>query len=284
MTVTETPDLTTPEDSGNTRDRIDELLDGDSTPVESPDETPVEEEVPAEPTVEGPSVAMQTVARQAGVPQGLVDTARDDAQLKSWIELASPQEDSRVPEPEPEPEFQLTLSEDEYGSDDAVRQQFEKMREHYSGQIASIKEDFTQLVDVLKNVSQDQRTQAEQQAATVQAEFDRALDDLNEPMFGKYGQLDDTTGGIRAVIYKKKEEIRKDHRGVSEYDLAKIAAETVVPILKDKFKAAKQRNAIQNQGRMKLGAGNSKPAPDPDLSPAESFAQKMAERFGVLAE
>jgi hypothetical protein len=271
----------TEETSSATEDRIDALLNGEKPPVEEPDETPeVEPEEAPEPTVEGPSVAMQTVARQAGIPQQLVDLARDDAQLQQYVELANKGE-SRPQEPEPE--FELSLSEDEYGEDDAVRQQFAKMKDHYSGQIATLKQHFGELVSVVKNVQGEQLSQAEQEAAARQEEFDIALDSFDDPTFGKYGELDPAQGGIRGVIFNQMHELQKKHRGTPIRDLAKMAAQKVVPSIKDKNKAATQRMSIQEQSRRKLGAGNSRPAPDPDLTPEQKFFDRL-EKYNVRAD
>ena len=270
----------TEEPASDTEDKIDAILNGEKPPVEEPDEVPVEEEEPTpEPIVEGSSVAMQAVARQSGIPQKLVDLARDDAQLQEMVNLAS-QEESRPPTPEPEPEFELSLSEDEYGADDAVRQQFSKMKDHYSGQISSLKNDLSTLVNVVKGVHEDQRSQVEQKAAADQEEFDLALDGIDDPTFGKYGKLDPAQGGIRGVIFDQMYVLQKQNRGIPIRDLAKMAAEKVVPSIKDKNKATNQRMSIQEQSRRKLGSGNSQAAPDPDMSPEQKFFEHL-NKFNV---
>jgi len=274
------PDLTE-EKASATNDKLDDLLSGEQIPEEKPVTEEPEAETPVEPEVdEGPSIAMRAVARQANIPQKLVDFARDDAQLQELVDLAS-QEDSRPPPPEPEPAFELSLPDDEYGEDDAIRKQFAKMKDHYSGQIDSLHKNMNTMVDVLQTIEGDQRSQSEHQAAVTQDEFDRSLDELNDPTFGKSGDLRRAQTKMRSAACDELPDARKGNRGTSEWDLAKLAAVKAVPSTKYKNKAATQRIGIQEQNRRKLGAGNSKPAPDPDLTPEQNFMKRFDERFGT---
>ena len=269
----------TEEIPSDTEDKLDALLSGENTPTEEPDEPAVEvEETPALPVVEGTSVAAQMVARQAGVPQQLVESARDDSQLREYIGMAS-QEVSRPPPPEPE--FEITLTEDD--ADDAVRQQFGKVKDHYSGQIATLKQDISTLVGIVKGVEGGQRSLVEQQEATKQAIFDRELDNLGDETYGGPGEKTPRQIRQRSAAYDTMEEIRLENTGVSATELARLAAFANTPNLKDKNKAANQRKSIQAQNRRILGTGNSKAAPDPDLTPTQSFYDRLS-KYGLNAD
>ncbi len=261
---------TEPSDNGEEREeKFDELLEGgEATPAPESDEPEPEpqetESVPEPAVVEGPSYAMKTVARQAGIPDALVDIAHDDAQLHKMVDLASKKEERAS---EPVPEFDIELPEDEYSQDDSVRKQFNSMKEFYTGQLDTLKQDMASVVGLVKGIESDQRDQTQQQAATQQADFDAVMDKLDSPVFGKYGELDESHGILRSAVYAKIDETHRSNPSMSYEEVVQSAAGAVVPGFTDNRTAKTQRKSLQEQSRSRLGSGNSRPAPEPEKAP-----------------
>ena len=253
--------------------RFDDLIEGgEQPPADEPDDQPEEEaeevEAPA-PVAEGPSLAMRAVARQANIPDALVDIARDDAQLHEMVALATAKED-RAPEPEPV-EFNVELPEEEYGADDAVRKQFNSMKDHFEGQIKTFQGDMTTVVDLVKGLEKRMSEQVQQQQSSAIADFDSALDRENSPVLGQLQELSEAGRKIRGAVYDEMENAHRADPTLSYEDTVRAAINLALPGYTDTNKARKQRQSIRAQHRAKLGSGNAKPAPSPEPSVDEMF-------------
>ena len=165
----------------------------EDTPIqdEVAEEQPVvddasEEEAPAEEvqaTVpDGPTPAMQELARQ-WLPEKFIEAARDDEALKGMIDAA--RETNAPPPPAEEPDFELSLPDDEFEANDAVRKQFRELNEHYKGQISNLKKDMGSLVEIAKDMQTKQQDQIQMMFQEEQRGFDSALDGLDNDIVGK---------------------------------------------------------------------------------------------------
>ena len=278
LTNSEPSDTSTDTDEGVDA-QFDELLKGgETTPTEDTDsqpkpvdtEAPLAKEPVEEPeAVEGPSYAMKTVARQAGIPEKLVDSALTDAQLHQWVAMA--EEGKSAPEPEPEPEFKVELPEDEYGEDDSIRKQFNSMQGHYTKQIESLKENMAAVVGLVKGFETEQRNQVERQASSVQARFDTVLDRKELPILGKFGDLNNASSSIRGVIFNELKEVEATNPTATYEEQVDIALSKAIPGFTDTNKAQKQRQSVQQQSRSRLGSGNSRPAPEAEPTVGKLF-------------
>jgi len=275
LTETKPSDNSTDTDSGIDA-QFDELLEGgETTPTDDADsqsepvEPSTDEETVEEPqTVEGPSYAMKTVARQAGIPERLVESALTDAQLHQWVTMAG---ERAEPGPEPTPEFKVELPEDEYDENDSVRKQFNSMQSHYTEQIESLKENMAAVVGLVKGFETEQRNQVEQQQSSTQARFDAVLDKRELPILGKFGELSRANTKIRGAIYDELAEVTNTNPTATYEEQVDIALSKAIPGFTDTNKASRQRQSIQQQSRSRLGSGNSRPAPEANETVDKKF-------------
>ena len=267
--VLEEPEVEVVEE--DTKDqRFDDLLAGkEEEPVEeyvAAEETVEEVDEPEDPTpdlpmVEGPTPAMETVARQAGIPPKLVALARDDKQLQEMIALT--EERREEPVQEEAPKFEISLPEDEYGSDNAVREQFVALRDHYEGILNGFREDMSSVVGAVRGIHDEHTESVKQDEAFVQRGFDDAMDAFESDVLGKAGEsMGETQRGIRSTLYGPYQKILKANPALSKKDAAEKAAREGLPGLIDNNKAKQQRQSLQKQSRQRLGSGQSVPAPE----------------------
>jgi len=259
--------------AGETPEAVEEEVEEEV--IEEPEE---EEIIPDPPRIDGPTPAMETVARQAGIPPKLVALARDDKQLQEMIGLTEEQQEQPVPEAEV-PKFDITLPEDEYGSDNATREQFIKMRDHYEGILSGFRDDMSSIVGAVKGMHEEQTESVKRREANVQRGFDTALDSLDSDTFGKTGDtMSETNKGVRSVAFGPYQRLKNENPSLSDLDAMKMAVKETFPEMTDNNKAKQQRQSLQKQSRQRLGSGQSKPAPEsgPDRDERfEDFLSKL---------
>ena len=249
----------------------------DDNAVEDPvvDEI-VEEEVVEPDKHEGPTAVMATVARQAGVPPQLVAQARDDKQLMDYIDLVS----NEPTAPAAVEEFEIDLPEEEYSADDSVRKQFDRLNQHYSGQISKLREELASVAHAVTSVDSQQKDLTQGQATSEQMVFDGAVDEYGA--FGKFGELNQILATTRGALYDEYRELKAKNPTVEPSKLVEHVVKKNFPGVIDNQTAKLSKKSIREQGRRKLGSGNARPAPEADPSKDEKadefFANLRAKR------
>ena len=254
----------------------------EDTPIqdEVAEEQPVvddasEEEAPAEEvqaTVpDGPTPAMQELARQ-WLPEKFIEAARDDEALKGMIDAA--RETNAPPPPAEEPEFELSLPDEEFEANDAVRKQFKELNEHYKGQISNLKKDMGSLVEIAKDMQTKQQDQIQMMFQEEQRGFDSALDGLDNDIVGKAEEMTAPQRKIRSALFDIAQDL-KQKKGGSLGDHALEAAKYV----RAESKQQKQVYAkkVQEQSNGRLGSGNSPRLPEPGTTVDQEFEKLLAE-------
>ena len=282
MSTVEAPVETREESKDEQFDRLldeklgDENVSTEEVPVGDP---PVEEEIVEPETAEGPSTVMATVARQSGVPPQLVALARDDKQLQEMIELVDNREAPGGPAAEEE--FAIDLPEDEYGQDDSVRKQFDRLNQHYSGIVSKLREELASVAHAVSSVDTQQKDLTQQQAEERQKQFDTVVDGYET--FGKFGELSQAQGKVRGAIYDEYLELRRANPHHDPASLVEHALKKVIPGAVSNKTAKQQRESVQAQSRRKLGTGNaSPPAVDPSKDDkADEFFANLRQKRGI---
>jgi len=278
--VIEEYEAPTPEDDLEARfdaviagEKPEAVEEAEETVIEEPEE---EEIIPDPPRIDGPTPAMETVARQAGIPPKLVALARDDRQLQEMIGLTEERQEQPAYEAEI-PKFDITLPEDEYGSDNATREQFVKMRDHYEGILSGFRDDMSSIVGAVKGMHEEQTEGIKRREANMQRGFDTALDSLNSGTFGKTGDtMSETNKGVRSVAFGPYQRLKNENPNLSNLEAATLAAKETFPEMTDNNKAKQQRQSLQKQSRQRLGSGQSKPAPESGPDREERFDDFLA--------
>lgn len=241
------------------------------------DEPEVEEEV-APSTQSGPTPAMLEVAK-SWLPQQLVSLARDDKQLQEMVELARNQQ----PVAEQEEDFELTLPDDEYEVDNAVRKQFKSMADHYKKANSGLKSDIADLVGVVSSLQGEQKEIVKFRQLQEQKSFDRALDSTESDQFGKFGKMSKVQTAMRSTAYDLAKEIQAEKGGDLEEIALQIANE-MSPGLKDKKTQQANARAIREQSNGRLGHGGSKRLPEPEATKDQrfdSFLEKLTKQANI---
>jgi len=258
-----------------------------------PQETPIQDEVAQEQPVEGdasvetpaeevqvekpdgPTPAMQELARQ-WLPEQFITAARDDEALKGMIDAAR---DSKAPPPPvEEPEFELSLPEEEFEANDAVRKQFKELNEHYKGQISTLKKDMGTLVDIAKDMQEKQQAQVQQMFHEEQRGFDMVLDDLGSDVVGVAEELSAPQRKIRSALYDIAQDM-KEKKGGSLKDHALEAAKYIRIESKQQKQAYAKKVKEQSNGR--LGSGNSPRLPEPAKSKEQALEDFLEHTIGA---
>jgi len=271
-------------------DKFDDLIQGlpseDGTPAsedetppspdESQEDTVVDDKVADLPKAEGTTTAMESFASEKGIPPQLIALARDDEQLREMVNLADDSKGQAPPAPEM-PKFEISLPEDEYGEDNAVRDQFVKLRDHYEGILDEFRGDMSSIVGAVRGMHDDQKETVKRGEASEQQKYDDACDSLNSETFGAAGRdIGELQQGVRALAYGPYQEILRANPSMSHADALAAAVQKALPELSDNNKAKQQRQSLQAQSRQRLGSGQSKPAPESGPGREERFDNFLA--------
>jgi len=214
---------------------------------------------------------MQELARQ-WLPEKFIEAARDDEALKGMIDAA--RETNAPPPVVEEPEFELSLPEEEFEANDAVRKQFKELNEHYKGQISNLKKDMGSLVEIAKDMQTKQQDQIQMMFQEEQRGFDSALDGLDNDIVGKAEEMTAPQRKIRSALFDIAQDL-KTKKGGSLGDHALEAAKYV----RAESKQQKQVYAkkVQEQSNGRLGSGNSPRLPEPGTTVDQEFEKLLAE-------
>jgi len=266
------------------------------SPKAGPEETPEAEETPdkteesseeketgkpkepAEPQRDfplGTSLAMEQAARQAGVPDQLIEFARDDEQLSHLAQMAG----QRSPEKK-KPGYKVELPEEEFEQDNPVRKALTGLHDHYGSEFKQLSQNMSELVQVVQTMQQSQNTQQEGVLAQEQAAFDDEMSQMESEALGN-GELTEGQHGLRGHIFETVyAKMRADNPGGDIRETARVAAKQILPHLLEKQKAESTNKVLQRQSRTRLGGGNSKPATEKPKSEIENM-QAFLDKIGV---
>ena len=283
--------LDAPEDSGEVvavtdekqdgelaADEPDEVTEGESE-GESGDEVDGAEAEPAgEPAApdatEGPSYAMQFLARQSGVPDWQIEMAQTDAQLQIAIAnapKAAPEVNEEEQQKKQEEEFLFSLPEDFDEEADPLDINAKTVRllvEHVNKQMKRLAEvDNALLKDAIgrhKREEETEKSRAADSAAKIQKSMDKVLDRYESEVFGKSMTLKKEQFDTRSIIWESLMDLGK-RTGLSDStDAAEVErlTESVVSALHHDLVANRRSadDARRRQSKTVLGGRSSKNA------------------------
>lgn len=234
-----------------------------------------QQDAPAEafkkPAVEGPSPAMQAIAKQAGVPEIIVRAARDDAALQELMDAVS--QESAAPEVAETVDWEVPLPEDDFSADDPVRKSFVSLSEHFRQEVNGLKELFRDATGVIQEMHGQQQQASERLAGEKLARFDANVSALQVPELGN-GKLEQVHSLVRQPIWILAHEMEKQ-TGTPADQLAEQAARKLYP----RFFQKSPTEAARSQRKKNLGVGQSK-LPTEQLSPYDVFSAKVDKILG----
>lgn len=248
--------------------------DADEAVEATVEETPQPEADKAK--VEGPSVAMKTLAKQHGLDDDAISLMQNDEQLRVLIEKTASR-DTKEPDPIPEPEFNLEWPEGEFDADDPVRKNITALHDHYAKKL----DEAYGYMNKLAEVALESKQQLEQFSQTRQVadeiEFDDFVDSLDIPALGNRakGELPGLAQQFRSAMYFHfKDEEAKDPRANRRSLLEKVAKEAGFST-----KASAKEAAIQAANSQRLGTKSTgaRPIPPKELTGIELFKARLAE-------
>lgn len=249
----------------------------DSTDIEQEpaDDADDSGEEAVQPSAEGPSDLLRTMARQVGMRESLIGLARDDKQLQAMIDAEMDARDAAPPErqesePEQEPEedfFKLDLGEDEFDDSDPVHRtlkaQVAKLNE-YDKRIREREAKLEKNQELLARWANEQiKQQTAVEAKRLYEPFDRVLDGYGTDLFGdKAKGLSKSQVAIRKELSEKylaigaMPDLPDDHKEHLA-DLAVRAYRRDLAEERDKKQQAVKKHAKQRTG----GTGRIDPKP-----------------------
>ena len=241
------------------------------------EEKPAEEEVQAEAVVEatpepdGPTPAMQELAKQ-WLPDKLIGIATDDKQLQGMIEMA--REEGTAPPAKEEKDFELSLPEEEFEAGDAVRKQFSALNDFYKGKFQQSTKDMQTLVGIVKNIQGQQEAQVQNAQFEEQRGFDEELDAMDNDVVGKFGAMSDGQGLIREALYKQAQSLKDKKGGTLRSHVAEVAK-----LVRAETKQQKQayQSKVKEQSNGRLGTGNSQRMPELEKSRVDKMGDFLVE-------
>ena len=240
--------------------------------TEEVEETTYEEPTPAP---SAPTTAMAELARVQGVPDVMIASARDDAQLQEYIGMVATPAKQQPAEEDP---YKLELSEEHFDSDDPVRKAFEKNNTHYDAEIKEMKELMGQLVDITQKTQSHQQFTEQKSHANEQRQFDEALSMMEVGALGN-GEVTQEQGALRGLIFDSAyRKLREKNPSQSVSDAAQEAARAILPGLTDNQQAAAMKQTLASQSKRRLGGGPTKAAIEPP-KPIEMRMQELVDRL-----
>lgn len=278
---------------GDALAKLQQLMD-DSQPLEYPDEPATEDadesdddagdETEAEgdepevqpPVAEGPSAALKGVARLSGLPQWMIDAARDDAQLQTFLDNApakpedqpTPTADDPVEKFVNEPLVSLEFPEDEFDKDDPYVKKLQAIQDAVNQETKQQR----QTLAIVRRFLEDQERQGKQaQFDQLRAPFDEFVDSLGSDLFGQTATMNDVQIQARRqafAAYEKLDALQylSDRGQLDRRVRAALTAE--FPEIMEKHRQVHQQ--AQQQAKRKTGGGQAKP-----VQPPKSDAEKM---------
>jgi hypothetical protein len=245
---------------------------GDEAP--ETDEADAGKEAQAAAPAEGPGLAMKNLAKQQGVPQELIDTARDDEQLEQWMGMVAKRQD-REPAEEVV-EYSPELPEDEYPEDDPLRRSLVTERKY----VESVKEEIYGHLQTILGYTLDHGDKLEGiTKETIRGEqkgFQDQLDEFDNEFLGKYSELatNKDADALRGLIHQKYMDLKQELPDASDKSLIAKAAAT----FGQQSKSKSRNDVVRRQASQRLGGPESaKGAPEPKLSREQGFYQQMKE-------
>lgn len=249
---------------------VDEVNEQEPGVEESAEADPVEEQATeqvAEVLSEGPSFLMKQAATTAGIPQFLVETAHDDAQLQGWMEMLS--QPGEAKEAEPEAPFSLNLPEDEFGADDPVRKQFSALVATLNGKFAEQEKKLREFEETRTEI---QRREYQAAHKAVFSPFDEVLDSYDSDVLGK-------TGSCTPKQIQAREKIAAKYQALGAtpgMDATALKRKAILAISDEQPDLVEQHNkkaqAARTQPQRVLGGGGQRSVEKPK-GPKEIMAE-----------
>lgn len=237
------------------------------------EELPQETQPESKPVAEGPSPAMKLLARQSGVPDALLETAVNDAQIQQWVNIVASSPGESPPEPEMSFEYKVSLPEGEFDVDDPVRKEFANVSEHVNKIVKPLQSEISSLRAQLKSLVNESEAFQKAYADQEVTRFDETLDKLNVPALGQSSSRDanPAINIVRGAVWKYVEEVLlPKHPNASRADLAETAAKALGYLANKRTTEEKQ--AILDQSAQRLGSNvPAKAAPNPKLTGVTLF-------------
>jgi hypothetical protein len=278
------------------REEADTLVDDDPLAVESTiDESDDTEqlaadddsgaEIPAEEaktvSAEGPSFLMKRAAIDAGIPEFVVNWARDDAQLQQMLETIGPASGAPVDAAEEaKPALEYMLPEDEFGADDPMAKQVRHLIDTLNSKLAEIDKKATAAEEVKQTLSQ-----REQQAiyTAIATPFDEVLDSFQSDVLGTAGSLTPKQERVRFELFEKYKAL-----GAAPTLPADRLKQKARVVLQDDYgslveQKQQQERAKQKQAKTVLGGGQARNVQKPlthedKLKEFQNFLDKKKQR------
>lgn len=241
-----------------------------------------EQEIPeAEPSDDkGPSAEFIALAKLAGVPQELIEVAKDNTSVEKLVEFFGKQQQVEQPKEEVAEESEkddLSIQDyltEEYDESDPVHRQLR----HVIDVVNKQRQEERKALQLLLAHAQHQLQERQQtEAASFQRPYDEALDELDSPAFGNSSRgLTDSQIKLRAAAFKGYISLVDGEPEDRRRDLAKAAIKAKYSSLFPERQADKAVEQRVKQAKRKLGGSTGKGISEA-LSPEERFARALAE-------